>query len=464
MASDSGADDELRERVAQLEETVSEQQATIKSPGQPTASRRGLLSAAAGVAGLGALGVYSSSPASAQAAGQVGTASDPVDVEAYDLNVQNVGIKPHNGRPLWSESDRTIAVPGDVATVQEAVDQLPVFLRHEFVIDIASGHDASGEDVYVPPTMGPQAFPISTLSEGSALLIDGDSANKPTLNSVLFDTMCGNFARLHGVGLSGSNPYDNESSAFAAYGSNGRVAISQCDITGNVGKGVLSYASMVTVNGVDLGTGGITNGVQTKHMGRALVKELNGTVTGPVLQAGEGVIHAAGPVNASTTGGNRLAAPNRGVVYGETTYGINNGIVTASISTNQSCSSGSVQKVALDTDTDTDTDLFTVDATNNEIVVLRNGNYQIEGQTRWAQSPDWTDGDHIQNRVTVNGTAVRVPIGRKVGTQQQSSVPAIRTMFLNSGDKVDMRVFQDSGSSQDILSGADATSLSLSKV
>jgi len=90
MASDSGADDAaaLRERVAQLEETVAEQQATSEPSSQPTASRRGLLSAAAGVAGLGALGVYSSSPASAQAAGQVGTQSEPVDVEAYDLNVQ----------------------------------------------------------------------------------------------------------------------------------------------------------------------------------------------------------------------------------------------------------------------------------------------------------------------------------------------------------------------------------------
>jgi len=89
MASDSGDDAAaLRERVAQLEETVAEQQATSESPEEPTASRRGLLSAAAGVAGLGALGIYSSYPASAQAAGQVGTASDPVDVEAYDLNVQ----------------------------------------------------------------------------------------------------------------------------------------------------------------------------------------------------------------------------------------------------------------------------------------------------------------------------------------------------------------------------------------
>jgi len=89
MASDSGDDAELRERVAALEETVAEQHHSIDSPEQPTASRRGFLSAAAAVAGLGALGIYSSYPASAQAAGQVGSASNPIDVEAWTLTVQN---------------------------------------------------------------------------------------------------------------------------------------------------------------------------------------------------------------------------------------------------------------------------------------------------------------------------------------------------------------------------------------
>jgi len=90
MASDSGDDAAaLRERVAQLEETVAEQQATSESPEQPSASRRGFVKAAAAVAGLGALGIYSSYPASAQAAGQVGSASNPIDVKAWNLTVQN---------------------------------------------------------------------------------------------------------------------------------------------------------------------------------------------------------------------------------------------------------------------------------------------------------------------------------------------------------------------------------------
>jgi len=89
MASDSGADDvaALRDRVTQLEQTVAEQQQTIEALQQPPVSRRGVLAALTGVAGAGALGAYSQRGA-AQAAGQVGTSSEPVDVEAWSLNVQ----------------------------------------------------------------------------------------------------------------------------------------------------------------------------------------------------------------------------------------------------------------------------------------------------------------------------------------------------------------------------------------
>jgi hypothetical protein len=89
MAPDSDDDAAaLRDRVTQLEQTVADQQQTIEALQQPPVSRRGVLAALTGVAGAGALGAYSQRGA-AQAAGQVGTQSEPVDVEAYDLTVQN---------------------------------------------------------------------------------------------------------------------------------------------------------------------------------------------------------------------------------------------------------------------------------------------------------------------------------------------------------------------------------------
>jgi hypothetical protein len=86
MDSDPPTDDTdtdtLRERVADLEATVEAQQQTITKllPG-----RRGVLKGSALVAGGGLLGALTADRAQAQASGQVGTTSDPIDVIAYSL-------------------------------------------------------------------------------------------------------------------------------------------------------------------------------------------------------------------------------------------------------------------------------------------------------------------------------------------------------------------------------------------
>ena len=67
------------QRIAQLEATVE----------KLMPSRRSVLAGMAG-AGIGAAGMYGASEtARAQAAGQVGTETDPVDVKAWNLNVAN---------------------------------------------------------------------------------------------------------------------------------------------------------------------------------------------------------------------------------------------------------------------------------------------------------------------------------------------------------------------------------------
>jgi hypothetical protein len=82
MATDDDAAT-LRERVRELEQTVAQQQDTIQ---QLMPSRRAILAGGAGLVGGAAL----TGQASAQsAAGQVGTSSEPVDVEAFDVTVQN---------------------------------------------------------------------------------------------------------------------------------------------------------------------------------------------------------------------------------------------------------------------------------------------------------------------------------------------------------------------------------------
>jgi hypothetical protein len=75
-------DDDLRARVADLEQQVEAQQDTIS---QLLPGRRGVLKGAALLGGGGVLGALSADRASAAASGQVGTTSDPVDVIAFSV-------------------------------------------------------------------------------------------------------------------------------------------------------------------------------------------------------------------------------------------------------------------------------------------------------------------------------------------------------------------------------------------
>jgi len=80
MATDP--DPDLRARVEQLEATVEQQQQTIQ---QLLPSRRRVLQAGGLLAGGGLLGAVGSERVAADAEGQVGTLSKPVDVIAWSL-------------------------------------------------------------------------------------------------------------------------------------------------------------------------------------------------------------------------------------------------------------------------------------------------------------------------------------------------------------------------------------------
>src|SRR6056297_3776475 len=85
MASDDDDRPPIEERVAQLEQVTQQQTETIR---EMLPSRRGVL-AGAGLLGAGALAGAGSQSASAQAAaGQIGTESEPVDVEAASVNAE----------------------------------------------------------------------------------------------------------------------------------------------------------------------------------------------------------------------------------------------------------------------------------------------------------------------------------------------------------------------------------------
>ena len=86
-------DEDIHDRLERLEATVADQQQTIEQLTEPPAvGRRGVLASLLGAGAVGGLAGYGSQSARAQAsgpAGQVGTGEEPVDVEAWNLTVQN---------------------------------------------------------------------------------------------------------------------------------------------------------------------------------------------------------------------------------------------------------------------------------------------------------------------------------------------------------------------------------------
>jgi hypothetical protein len=344
MASDSGADAAaLRERVKQLEETVADQHHSSESPDQPTASRRGFVKAAAAVAGLGALGIYSSYPASAQAAGQIGSASSPVDAELYDLNVQNSatlgGDLDGGGNDLTNinaidvssvsaaspsidltaNDAQTVTVPGDFADPQTAVDSLqPLYGRYQ--IDIEVTQDFPNTDLYIEPMLSRRIAEGQTGEIPGPFRIIGDTGY-PELNSVFVDSVQGMGMSVERFTLTGPNPHSDEDASAEAYGCPGRVLFNDLVLTGTNTAGVISYSSNVTVGtGLDCTGASLTQHVVTKHNGRMKV---NGDITG---SAGDNVAQASGgkilfndavlPVTA-TAGAKKFSSEGGGIVRGD---------------------------------------------------------------------------------------------------------------------------------------------------
>lgn len=139
---DSGDDEQsLRDRVRDLEDTVSEQQATIQ---QLMPSRRQTL-AGAGLLGAGVLGGYQASgTARAQAAGQVGTSSDRVDVFGNVIDTNTVETDALNNADLENAESETVpTAQGDgTLSMQPTAAEIELVDEGSLPLSVPSGIDA----------------------------------------------------------------------------------------------------------------------------------------------------------------------------------------------------------------------------------------------------------------------------------------------------------------------------------
>ena len=221
---------------------------------------------------------------------------------ALSTDEASVGSSPRS-RDLISNSERTIYVPTDYDTVQDAVDQIKTRQRHYWEIRIEDGYDQA-EDVLVEPFWY-DASRSRSPDENTALLLTSDN-NRQTLNSVFVTGCKGNIPLvLESVDIAGSTPYDDESTGIGVYGSD-TIALRDITFSGGT-NGIMSYDSVVMTADIDFGSTVLSgHGMQTKH-GGIIFEQRNpptfpsqGNVGGYAFRAIEGEIRFDGADSTAT--------------------------------------------------------------------------------------------------------------------------------------------------------------------
>jgi len=261
------------------------------------------------------------------------------------------------GRPLISNGNRTIYVdPNDgddaaagteadpLATVQAAVREVPIYLRHQYVIDLATVPETPvsyDEDVLVPTVIGTgQAGQERDAPSGGPmmnLLIRGAEGDPSAveLGSVMFGNAVGtSTVQLLFATVTRDSPYDDEAYGISAYGT-GEVHLYDVAVTDGPTNGVLAYGAKMKAAVVDLGRGNVDRGIHAKRHGSIVATDIRGSVSGPAFLSTQNAKITVGQ-EGDLTGTPQYEGRVGGLVYNETDSSWTGLAATADTSANAS--------------------------------------------------------------------------------------------------------------------------------
>jgi len=249
-------------------------------------------------------------------------------------------------RPLWSSQDKTVTVPGDYATVQDAIDSELAYLHHHYLkIEVDAGADVSSEDVYIPPA-STRRIAYGDSSEDVNLVIDTSDGNSKQIGSVFADGVSGMALAVRNLTSTQTTPYSDEKAGFMASGCSGRVQFVNVSINSSESYNwpVVSYSSNVSLNGLDVSNATVNYAAAvTKHHGTLnITSDITGSTQDSLLEASTGYISVndnANPLSA-TCPGDRFIGSNGGVVNAGYVSGLNG--VSYDGNDNQTISNGTI--------------------------------------------------------------------------------------------------------------------------
>jgi hypothetical protein len=212
-----------------------------------------------------------------------------IDNDSVTTDKARVGSSAKSGpndRPLISNSDTTVTVDAgggqDYTSIQSAIDDCPIFLRHEYIIEVNNG-DYSSEDLKVETVINGGEGAGTDAGASTNLRIRGDATtpSNVTVGSCHVRNVVGNIG-VDVIGMEFQNkvPNDNEDTYCLAQGT-GEVRFDDVAFSGsNATNGIVIYGPKGDLRGVDVSnTGG--QGVKAKRNAQVICKDFTGTTDNP---------------------------------------------------------------------------------------------------------------------------------------------------------------------------------------
>lgn len=242
-----------------------------------------------------------------------------------------------SSRLLVSNQSTTLTVCSsgcDYNNIQEAINTVPLILRHPYLILISAG--TYNENLWIPPTI---VGDIISNTEGSVqgLKIYGENMNTVFLNSIQVSSSLGAISpSINNLTIIGTDPYSDENVSISFYGTKG-AELKHINLTGNPSRnGILCYDCQLTVSDIHLGNNDLVGGIQVKHFGMVTSQDggVHGNVSGYVYSRAGGIFITKGDTAVGDLGYLSQETSNNlttGFLYrqeigksGGTLYGVNN--------------------------------------------------------------------------------------------------------------------------------------------
>lgn len=394
----------------------------------------------------------------------------PTDDEPVSVGQAEIGPD-GKAYPYISDSAKTISVPGDYPTIQEAIDSLPRRLHHQHVIDIDAGtydEDLLVERIqnlaYIDGTMG-----TGSAGENTSLQIIGDRANPSNVkvNSATVNGCVGKaIPQFWGIEWQGANnPYSDDPYCVGFHGPSSEGFIGDCAFTANADTvaewAVIAYGGHLHIRDTDFGTDQFHNGVVAKRQGSVHSRNLSGSMQNAAYRnvefsdqyiqdgglSGKRVLGQGGEIR-------RDGAPN----YQHD--GDKRGTTVVLSSAPQSVPSGTWTK--LQPDSVSDNHLGEWDGTNYQFVAPEWGTYSVEYKATFLSVSSGTEliGGVMKNDSTPDESQKIKTVGG-AGTHTLGDSVEVSA---GPGDTFHVRMQHNEGASLDVNNYAPNTYLKVNKV